>query len=75
MEKTNAIGIITKKGRYGGTYAHRDIAFEFARDKLLHFCQIATKQNLRMQTSKQFASCTLSILRPVSAHMLLCSAT
>ena len=26
----NAIGIITKKGRYGGTYAHRDIAFEFA---------------------------------------------
>ena len=30
MEKTNAIGIITKKGRYGGTYAHRDIAFEFA---------------------------------------------
>lgn len=28
--KTNAIGIITKKGRYGGTYAHRDIAFEFA---------------------------------------------
>lgn len=28
--KANAIGIITKKGRYGGTYAHRDIAFEFA---------------------------------------------
>lgn len=30
IEKTNAIGIITKKGRYGGTYAHKDIAFEFA---------------------------------------------
>ena len=29
-EKTNAIGIITKSGRYGGTYAHKDIAFEFA---------------------------------------------
>ena len=29
IEKTNAIGIIVKKGRYGGTYAHRDIAFEF----------------------------------------------
>ena len=29
-EKTNAIGIISKSGRYGGTYAHRDIAFEFA---------------------------------------------
>ena len=29
IEKTNAIGFIVKKGRYGGTYAHRDIAFEF----------------------------------------------
>ncbi len=30
IEKTNAIGIIAKAGRYGGTYAHKDIAFEFA---------------------------------------------
>jgi len=30
MTKTNAIGIISKTGRYGGTYAHKDIAFEFA---------------------------------------------
>ena len=29
VEKTNAIGITVKKGKYGGTYAHRDIAFEF----------------------------------------------
>ncbi|MBQ9310443.1 MAG: KilA-N domain-containing protein [Bacteroidales bacterium] len=29
-EKTNAIGIVSKAGRYGGTYAHKDIAFEFA---------------------------------------------
>ena len=29
-EKTNAIGIISKAGRYGGTYANKDIAFEFA---------------------------------------------
>jgi hypothetical protein len=28
--KTNAIGIFAKAGRYGGTYAHKDIAFEFA---------------------------------------------
>ena len=28
-EKTNAIGLIAKAGRYGGTYAHKDIAFEF----------------------------------------------
>ena len=30
IETTNAIGIISKVGRYGGTYAHKDIAFEFA---------------------------------------------
>ena len=31
VEKTNAIGIYSKSGRYnGGTYAHKDIAFEFA---------------------------------------------
>lgn len=30
IEKTNAIGIISKSGRNGGTFAHRDIAFEFA---------------------------------------------
>jgi len=29
IEKTSAIGIIVKKGKYGGTYAHKDIAFEF----------------------------------------------
>ncbi len=30
IAKTNAIGIVAKAGRYGGTYAHKDIAFEFA---------------------------------------------
>ena len=30
IEKTNAIGLVSKQGRYGGTYAHKDIAFEFA---------------------------------------------
>jgi hypothetical protein len=30
IEATNAIGIISKSGRYGGTFAHVDIAFEFA---------------------------------------------
>ncbi len=30
IERTNAIGIIAKAGRYGGTYAHKDLAFEFA---------------------------------------------
>ncbi len=30
IESTNAIGIVSKSGRYGGTYAHSDIAMEFA---------------------------------------------
>lgn len=30
IDATNAIGIISRSGRYGGTYAHKDIAFEFA---------------------------------------------
>lgn len=30
IESTNAMGIISKSGRYGGTFAHKDIAFEFA---------------------------------------------
>lgn len=30
IEATQSIGLISKKGRYGGTYAHKDIAFEFA---------------------------------------------
>jgi hypothetical protein len=29
VEKTNAIGVVVKKGKYGGTYAHKDIALEF----------------------------------------------
>jgi hypothetical protein len=30
IKRTKAIGIVSRAGRYGGTYAHKDIAFEFA---------------------------------------------
>lgn len=30
IESTNAIGFVSKAGRYGGTFAHKDIALEFA---------------------------------------------
>jgi hypothetical protein len=30
VERTGAIGLVSKAGRYGGTFAHKDIAFEFA---------------------------------------------
>ena len=29
IETTNAVGLLVKRGKYGGTYAHKDIAFEF----------------------------------------------
>ncbi|MEM9846444.1 MAG: KilA-N domain-containing protein, partial [Bacteroidota bacterium] len=29
IEQTNAIGIVSKSGRYGGTYAHKEIALNF----------------------------------------------
>ena len=33
MERTHAVGIISKTGRYGGSFAHKDIAFELAKAK------------------------------------------
>lgn len=30
IERTNAVGVLVKAGRYGGTYAHKEIAFHFA---------------------------------------------
>ena len=38
-EKTNSKGIIAKAGRYGGTYAHKDIAFEFATCRIYLFAR------------------------------------
>ena len=29
IDSVNAIGLVVRKGKYGGTYAHKDIAFEF----------------------------------------------
>jgi hypothetical protein len=37
VEKTNAIGMYVKSGRYGGgTFAHKDIAFEFGSARVFH---------------------------------------
>lgn len=54
LEKTNAIGVIAKAGRYGGTYAHKDIAFEFATwiSPELKFYLIKEFQRLKEQEQK-----------------------
>lgn len=55
IEKTGAIGIISKAGRYGGTFAHIDIAFEFATwiSPELKFYLIKEFQRLKEEEQKQ----------------------
>jgi len=55
IEKTGAIGIVSKPGRYGGTYAHKDIAFEFASWISVEFKLYLIKefQRLKEQEHKQ----------------------
>ncbi len=57
IEKTNAIGIIVKKGRYGGTYAFKDIAFEFGTAISVPFklYLIEEFQRLKADEQKQLA--------------------
>ncbi len=52
-EKTNSIGIIAKASRYGGTYAHKDIAFEFASWVSPQFKLYLIKEFDRLKTQEQ----------------------
>ena len=53
MGKTGAIGIISKTGRYGGTYAHKDIAFEFAMWISPEFKVYLIKEFQRLKSEEQ----------------------
>ena len=53
IEKTNAIGIIAKTGRYGGTYAHKDIAFEFGMWISPKFKLLLIKEFERLKNEEQ----------------------
>ena len=50
---TGAIGILSKSGRYGGTFAHRDIAFEFASWVSVEFKLYLIKEFQRLQEAEQ----------------------
>jgi hypothetical protein len=52
IESTNAIGIISKSGRYGGTFAHRDIAFEFASWISIEFKLYVIKEFQRLKADE-----------------------
>lgn len=53
IETTNAIGLTSKSGRYGGTYAHRDIAFEFASWISVEFKLYFIKEFQRLKEEEQ----------------------
>jgi hypothetical protein len=56
VEQTGAIGLTSKSGRYGGTYAHKDIAFEFgsAISPVFKLYLIKEYQRLKESESNQF---------------------
>jgi hypothetical protein len=55
VERTKAIGIVSSAGRYGGTYAHKDIAFEFATWLSPEFKFWIVKEFQRLKENEQAA--------------------
>ena len=55
IEKTSAIGITAKAGRYGGTYAHKDIAFHFGMWISPRFQLLLIKEFQRLKEEEQKA--------------------
>ena len=53
IDNTSAIGIISRSGRYGGTYAQSDIAFEFASWISVEFRLYLVKEFQRLKTEEQ----------------------
>ena len=53
IENTNAIGIFSKPGRYGGTYAHRDIAYHFGMWISPRFQLLLVKEYQRLKSDEQ----------------------
>ncbi len=53
IETTNAIGIVSKAGRYGGTFAHKDIALEFASWISIEFKLYVIKEFQRLKDDEK----------------------
>ncbi len=53
IDATGAIGLVSKTGRYGGTYAHKDIAFEFASWISVEFKLYLIKEFQRLKAEEQ----------------------
>ena len=53
IERTGAVGIMAKAGRYGGTYAHRDIAYHFGMWISPRFQLLLVKEYQRLKSEEQ----------------------
>lgn len=53
IEKTNAIGMVVRKGKYGGTFAHKDIAFKFASWISVEFERYMVKEFQSLKEAEQ----------------------
>ena len=71
IDKTGAIGIIVKKGKYGGTYAHKDIAFEFGSAISVPFklYLISEFQRLKEEEQKQIGWSAKRELAKINYHI------
>ncbi len=71
IDKTNAIGIIVKKGKYGGTFAHKDIAFEFGSAISVPFklYLITEFQRLKEEEQKQIGWTAKRELSKINYHI------
>jgi len=71
IEATNAKGIVSKTGRYGGTFAHRDIAFEFASwlSAEFKFYLIKEFQRLKEEEQKQLGWSAKRELAKLNYHI------
>jgi len=71
IEKTNAIGIIVRKGKYGGTYAQKDIAFEFGSAISIPFklYLITEYQRLKEEEYKQLGWTSKRELAKLNYHI------
>lgn len=71
IEKTGAIGIIVKKGKYGGTFAHKDIAFEFGSAISVPFklYLIEEFQRLKQEEQKQLGWSAKRELSKINYHI------
>lgn len=71
IERTNAVGIIARAGRYGGTYAHKDIAYHFGMWISPRFQLLLVKeyQRLKAEEQKQLAWDAKRELSKINYHI------